>query len=270
MFPLQDNIPARTTPFVNYALIGLCTFVFVQQSMEKPEDDSLIERYAMIPSRITDPDKPVEITVAIDVVKSRDGLVVVETKKTAAPPAVPAWLTMTTCIFLHGGWMHLLGNLWFLHIFGDNVEDRLGHVGYLVFYLVGGTVASLIHFITGPSSTLPTVGASGAIAAVMGAYFEWYPHAKVRTFLPIFIFPLFIVVPATVFLGLWFLIQFFQGTSSLMSAEAGGVAWWAHIGGFAAGYIIAALIGRSPFCNPPNQARRYYEPQQAPIHFRGN
>jgi membrane associated rhomboid family serine protease len=268
MFPLQDNIPARTTPFVNYALIGLCTFVFFKQATEKPEDVSLIERYAMIPSRITNPDKPVDITVAVDVVSTPEGLQVVETKKQAGPPAVPPWLTMTTCIFLHGGWMHLLGNLWFLHIFGDNVEDRLGHFGYLVFYLVGGTIASLIHFITGPSSMLPTVGASGAIAAVMGAYFDWYPHSKVRTFIPIFIFPIFIVVPAAVFLGLWFLMQFLQGTSSLMAAEAGGVAWWAHIGGFAAGYLIAAVVSRSPFCRPPNEARRVYEYRAPPLQFR--
>jgi membrane associated rhomboid family serine protease len=268
MFPLQDNIPSRTTPIVNYALIGLCTFVFVKQSLEKPEDVSLVERYAMIPSRITKPDQPVEITVAVDVVRTPDGLQVEESRKLAAPPAVPPWLTLATCIFLHGGWMHLLGNMWFLIIFGDNVEDRLGHIGYLVFYIAGGACASLLHFVTAPTSTIPTVGASGAIAAVMGAYFDWYPHAKVRTFIPIFIFPFFIVVPAAVFLGLWFVMQFLQGTSSLIAAEAGGVAWWAHIGGFAAGYLIAGAVGRSPICRPPNESRRVYQDRTAPIPFR--
>jgi membrane associated rhomboid family serine protease len=267
MFPLQDNIPSRTTPFVNWALIGLCSFVFLKQATESPQDVTLLEQYAMIPARITRPDQPVEITTAVDVVETPQGLRLHETKKVAAPPAVPVWLTLTTCTFLHGGWMHLLGNMWFLLIFGDNVEDRLGHLGYAAFYLVGGTIASLIHFVTGPSSTLPTVGASGAIAAVMGAYFDWYPHAKVRTFIPVFIFPLFIVVPAAVFLGLWFLMQFLQGTTSLMAAEAGGVAWWAHIGGFAAGYLIAGAVGRSPVCRPPNETRRVYEPRPAPMRF---
>src|SRR5204862_2064999 len=129
-------------------------------------DVSLVERYAMIPARITKPDQPVMITVDRDVVETPEGLQVVDTEKEAAPPAVPVWLTLVTCTFLHGSWMHLLGNMWFLHIFGDNVEDRLGHLGYLAFYVVGGAIASLIHFITGPSSPVPTVGASGAIAVV--------------------------------------------------------------------------------------------------------
>lgn len=268
MFPLQDNIPSRKTPFCNYALIGLCTFVFFKQATEKPEDVSMVERYGMIPARIVRPDQPVTIVVDRDVVMTPAGPQPVDTTREAAPPAVPAWLTLATCTFLHGGWMHLLGNMWFLLIFGDNVEDRLGHLGYLAFYVVGGTIASLIHFVTDLGSTVPTVGASGAIAAVMGAYFVWYPHAKVRTFIPIFIFPIFIVVPATVFLGLWFVMQFLQGTSSLMSAEAGGVAWWAHIGGFGAGYLIAGAIGHSPICRPPNDSRRAYEHRSPVLQLR--
>lgn len=268
MFPLQDNIPSRTTPYCNWALIGLCTFIFLRQATETKDDVSLLERYAMIPARITNPDEPVKITVDRTLVETPNGLEVFETQKDAAPPAVPAWMTLVTCVFLHGGWMHLLGNMWFLSIFGDNVEDRLGHLGYLVFYLVGGTIASLIHFITGPTSTLPTVGASGAIAAVMGGYFVWYPHAKVRAVIPIFIFPVFFVVPAAVFLGLWFLMQFWQGTTSLMATEAGGVAWWAHIGGFGAGYLIAGALGHSPVCRPPNPVRRVYQPQPSLLRFR--
>ena len=268
MFPLQDNIPSRTTPFCNYALIGLCTFIFLKQATEKPQDVSLVERYGMIPARVIHPDKPVTITVAEDVVMTPLGPMVERTKREAAPPAVPAWLTLATCTFLHGGWMHLLGNMWFLLIFGDNVEDRLGHAGYLVFYVLGGTVASLIHLVTDPGSAVPTVGASGAIAAVMGAYFVWYPHARVRTFIPVFIFPFFIVVPATLFLGLWFVMQFLQGTSSLMSAETGGVAWWAHIGGFGAGYLIAGALGHSPLCRSSNEERRAYVSQPPAIRLR--
>lgn len=268
MFPLQDNIPSRTTPFGNYLVIAICTLVFVGQFRETPEDVSLVEKFGMIPARIVHPEQPVEITVSQDLVQTPSGPQILKVTREAGAPAVPAWLTLTTCIFLHGGWMHLLGNMWFLLIFGDNVEDRLGHVGYLIFYLVGGTIASSIHFVTDLGSTVPTVGASGAIAAVMGAYFVWYPHAKVRTFIPIFIFPFFIVVPATVFLGLWFVMQFLQGTSSLMSAETGGVAWWAHIGGFGAGYLIAGAIGHSPLCRSRNEASRTYVDQPPVIRLR--
>jgi membrane associated rhomboid family serine protease len=262
MFPLQDNIPSRTTPLCNYAIIAVCTLVFLGQSREQPEDVSLVEKFGMIPARIVHPDQPVEIIVARDPVQTPFGVQIAETKRIAAPAAVPPWLTLATCVFLHGSWMHLLGNMWFLLIFGDNVEDRLGHLGYLAFYVVGGTIASLIHFLTNWNSVIPTVGASGAIAAVMGAYFVWYPHAKVRTFIPIFIFPFFIVVPATVFLGLWFVMQFLQGTTSLMSTEAGGVAWWAHIGGFGAGYLIAGALGHSPICRPRNEQTRSYQSGQ--------
>src|SRR5436190_16670954 len=115
MFPLQDNIPSRTTPYTNWVLIGLCTFVFLRQAMETNNDVSLVERYAMIPARITKPDQPVMITVDRDVVETPEGLQVVDTEKEAAPPAVPVWLTLVTCTFLHGSWMHLLGNMWFLH-----------------------------------------------------------------------------------------------------------------------------------------------------------
>src|SRR5690606_5683097 len=127
-----------------------------------------------------------------------------------------------------GGWLHLLGNMWFLYIFGDNVEDRLGHVGYLLFYLGAGVIASGVHLVTNSSSMIPTVGASGAIAGVMGGYFVLYPHSRVLTLVPIFIFIHIMVIPAPVFLGIWFLLQFFQGTFSLGAVQAGGVAWWAH------------------------------------------
>ncbi|HVJ68595.1 MAG TPA: rhomboid family intramembrane serine protease [Caulifigura sp.] len=268
MFPLQDNIPSRTTPFCNYLLIAVCTLVYIVQAAEDPEGVSLVERFGMIPARVIKPNEPVTITVDARVVMTPEGPELVKLQREAAAPAVPAWLTLATCTFLHGGWMHLLGNMWFLLIFGDNVEDRLGHIGYVLFYVLGGTIASLIHLVTDPGSTVPTVGASGAIAAVMGAYFVWYPHARVRTFIPVFIVPFFIVVPATVFLGLWFLMQFLQGTSSLMSAETGGVAWWAHIGGFGAGYLIAGAIGHSPICRPRNETRRVYDTQGPVVRLR--
>jgi membrane associated rhomboid family serine protease len=132
--------------------------------------------------------------------------------------------------------------MWFLYIFGDNVEDRLGNAGYLLFYLGCGVAASAAHLAAGPSSPIPTIGASGAIAGVMGAYSLLYPRAKVLSAIPIFIFLEIIVLPAPLFLGVWFLLQFFQGTFSIGATQAGGVAWWAHVGGFAAGFLVAALL----------------------------
>jgi membrane associated rhomboid family serine protease len=140
-----------------------------------------------------------------------------------------------TSMFLHGGWLHLLGNMLYLYIFGDNVEDALGHVRYLLFYLACGVAASVTHLALNLDSVVPTVGASGAIAGVLGAYFLLYPKAKVLTLLPIFIFIQIVEIPAFLFLGFWFLLQFISGTVASASQNAGGVAWWAHIGGFAAG-----------------------------------
>jgi membrane associated rhomboid family serine protease len=174
----------------------------------------------------------------------------------AAPSAVPSWLTLLTCIFLHGGWMHFLGNMWFLWIFGDNVEDRFGHIGFVVFYLACGVGASLAHLVAAAGSTAPTIGASGAIAGVMGAYFVLYPHAKVLTLVPIVIFLQIVVLPAPFFLAIWFLLQFLGGTTSVSGVETAGVAWWAHIGGFAGGAVIAWVLKHSELLNPPVLARR--------------
>jgi membrane associated rhomboid family serine protease len=140
--------------------------------------------------------------------------------------------------------------MWFLHIFGDNVEDRLGHIGYFVFYLGCGVAASAAHLFTNASSTIPTIGASGAIAGVMGGYMLLYPHARVLTLVPIFFIIEIMVLPAHVFLGIWFLLQFFQGTLSISATEASGVAWWAHIGGFAAGLLALHLLRKAGALGP--------------------
>ena len=158
--------------------------------------------------------------------------------------------SILTAMFLHGGWLHLIFNLWFLWIFGDNVEDRLGRARYLFLYLVAGAAATVAHVVADPSSTIPTVGASGAIAGVLGAYFVTYPRARVTTVIPFFVFIRVAVLPAWVVLGMWFLLQFLSGALALASTQAslGGVAWWAHIGGFATGAILMPLlsIGRRP------------------------
>jgi membrane associated rhomboid family serine protease len=233
MIPLRDNIPPRTTPLVNYTLIAACALVFFAQLGEV----SLVERYGMIPLRVLHPDREIVIPAARRV-QTQFGVQIVEAEHVVAPSAVAPWLTLLTCIFLHGGWMHFIGNMWFLFIFGDNVEDRMGHVGFLVFYLASGIAASAAHLATNPSSPIPTIGASGAIAGVMGAYFYLYPHARVVTIVPIFFILQMIVLPAYVFLAIWFALQFFQGIFSAGSTQAAGVAWWAHIGGFVAGLAV--------------------------------
>ncbi|MEE9128167.1 MAG: rhomboid family intramembrane serine protease [Planctomycetota bacterium] len=242
MIPLRDNIPARTFPFVNYTMIGICAVVFLSQLAAG--DGSLAEQLGMIPKRVVDPDSEIVIrTGQFDYGLAQDAL-------------VPSWLTPLTCIFLHGGWLHFLGNMLFLWIFGDNVEDRMGHGGYLGFYLGAGVAASVAHLLTNPESPLPTVGASGAIAGVMGAYMLLYPHAKVLTLVPLFVIMFMVTLPAPLFLGIWFLLQFYQGVASVGAVEMGGVAWWAHIGGFAVGFLVAAILGKSHKLRPPVQKLR--------------
>lgn len=146
-------------------------------------------------------------------------------------------ITLVTHTFLHGGWLHILSNLWTLYIFGDNVEDRMGSGRYLLFYLLGGVAAGLLQALIDPNSTVPSVGASGAIAGVLGAYFVLYPQARVITLIPVFLFPWFIEIPAILYLGVWFVTQLFSGIASLGTIATGGVAWWAHIGGFVFGLL---------------------------------
>lgn len=254
MIPLRDNIPSRTTPLVNWIVIGICGLVFLQQVQEDPNLPGMVERYGMIPARIQSPDSPVEIPVAMEQQRTPRGIEFRTITRKAVPPAVPPVLTMLTCVFLHGSWLHILGNMWFLYIFGDNVEDRFGHLGYALFYLTCGVAASVVHYISDPSSPVPTIGASGAIAGVMGAYFIWYPKAHVQTLVPIFVFIQILVLPAPLFLGIWFLIQFVNG-AMMGAGTASGVAWWAHIGGFAAGVAIALLMGRAHLLRPRNDQR---------------
>ncbi len=257
MIPLRDNIPTRIFPFANYTMIAICALVFFAQLSTPPDQPSLVEKYGMIPARVSHPDEPVTIDVAIERQMTPQGPKEVVISRPAAPSPVPAVLTVLTCIFLHGGWMHFLGNMWFLHIFGDNVEDRFGHFGYVIFYLACGAAASIAHYASGPNSPVPTIGASGAIAGVMGAYFVSYPKAHVVTLLPLFVFWQILVLPAPLFLGIWFAIQFFQGTmSAVTTAEAIGVAWWAHIGGFAVGVVAAWLLGKVHLLRPRNTAIR--------------
>ena len=251
MIPLQDNIPSRRAPIVNYAIIGICALVFLREVSLGGRSEEMIWQYGMVPARLTDPDRSIRWEVRG---VRRDpfwGPRLVREVREAPASAVPRWATLVTCMFLHGGWMHLLGNMLFLYIFGDNVEDRLGRIGYVIFYLAMGVAAGLAHWWTNANSAVPTIGASGAIAGVMGAYFLLYPRAMVLTLIPIFYFPYVVALPAVTFLGLWFVLQFLQGTAALTGMQTTGVAWWAHIGGFVVGAVAIVVLRNAGMLQPP-------------------
>lgn len=256
MIPLRDDIPSHTTPVINYIVIALCSLAFFAQQTSTDQSEGIIASYAMVPLRLSDPDAVPVIETQAQVQTPR-GLEVVDIRQELGPAAVAPWVTLLTCMFLHGGWMHFLGNMWFLYIFGDNVEDRLGHFGFALLYLGTGILAGLAHYFSGPDSPVPTIGASGAIAGVMGAYAFLYPHARVLAVLPLFVFFTTFVVPAPIFLGLWFAMQLFSGIGSLGAGVGGGVAWWAHAGGFAAGILVAIVIGRLPMGHKAVTERRF-------------
>jgi membrane associated rhomboid family serine protease len=207
MIPLRDNAPISRLPVATWALILLnCVIFLFELSLPDAALEQFFDKYAMIPDRLVQGEN---------------------------------LLSPLTCMFLHGGWLHLIGNMWTLYLFGDNVEDRLGSKQFLAFYLLTGLAANLTHFVTQMDSPVPTLGASGAIAGVMGAYLMLFPRARVLTLVPIFVFIYFLELPAVVFLGLWFLTQVLSGVLAAGHNVAHeGVAWWAHIGGFAAGIAM--------------------------------
>jgi hypothetical protein len=248
-------------PFVNYGLMAICGVVFLLQAADP--DGRLTFEFGMVPKRISAPGEPVVIEHS-EVVRTRFGFEEIAARVEVPPSPIPPWMTMVSCIFLHGSLMHMLGNMWFLYIFGDNVEDRLGHIGFLLLYIGWGVIASLSHYYAQVDSPIPTIGASGAVAGVMGAYLLLYPHANVVTLVPFFYILQLMVVPAPIFLGLWFVLQLLQGTFSIGAAEATGVAWWAHVGGFVAGVAAAWLLGQSGQARPrvvvvrPGTDRRFH------------
>ncbi|MEQ9411904.1 MAG: rhomboid family intramembrane serine protease [Fuerstiella sp.] len=248
MFPLRDDIQSHHFPVVNIGLILACVLVFLLQT---GDSEGLVTDFGMIPARVSHPHE--EIVVAREqVVRTPLGSRIVTVEEPLPSPRFHPITTLLTCVFLHGSLLHLAGNLWFLWVFGDNVEDRMGPFGYLAFYLGSGIAASLTHYMFQPNSPVPTIGASGAVAGVMGAYLVLYPHARVTTLIPLFFILQILVVPAPIFLGIWFVIQLVQGTFSMGNTQAAGVAWWAHAGGFAFGALVAWLLRQN---DQPSQPR---------------
>jgi len=241
MIPLRDSIPPRTTPIVNHLLILACVVVYGFQFMDERDGrGEIVEQMAMIPARVTHPDTPVTVRERVRVETSLGFPMQVEREvPVSQPPFSPAW-TLLTCIFLHGGVGHLLGNMWSLWIFGDNVEDRLGHVRYLLFYLLCGVAASAVHLMSDRNSMIPTVGASGVIAGVMGGYLLMFPKARVDVFFFFVVFFNVVPIPACIVLGLWFAMQLGSGWTT--PADQGGVAYWAHAGGFVAGLGLSVPV----------------------------
>ncbi|MDR5708251.1 MAG: rhomboid family intramembrane serine protease [Armatimonadota bacterium] len=216
MIPLRDSLPGRRTPVTMLTLLGTNIFVFLYTvSLGNPwEIQAFFETYGLVPARILGPDPP--------------------------------YYTLLTSMFLHGGWLHLGGNMLYLWIFGNNVEDATGHVGFLAFYVLCGLVAAFVQILIQPASRVPMVGASGAIAGVLGGYLVLYPRARILALVPLGFFLHLTEVPAILFLPMWFLLQLVYGIASLgvRSEFGGGVAFWAHVGGFVAGLVCIRVFAR--------------------------
>lgn len=247
MFPLRDTIQSKNYPVANTAIIAVNVLVFLLQTGQGEGLGRFLLTYGLVPARYSDP-------------------------RIAA--YFPLWqqiFSFCSFMFLHGGFWHLLGNMWFLYIFGDNVEDRLGSVRYVFFYILCGFLSGLSHMLVNWHSQVPTIGASGAIAGVMGAYFLLYPASRILTFIPIFIIPYFLELPAFFFLGAWFLLQFLSAAGT--HGQGGGIAWWAHIGGFLFGMVLLQVFLKFPETGITHRIRRKTVRQKTPrlqkIHVAG-
>ena len=221
MVPIRDTIPTRDVPVVTWSLIAANVLVFLYEVTLDPAGlETLTYLFGVVPARYTHPGWASSV-----------GL-----------PGDSFWPFLTS-MFLHGSWGHIISNMWALWIFGDNVEERMGRGRFLLFYLSSGLAAGLLHVITNAQSTIPTVGASGAIAGVLGAYFLLFPHARIIALIPLGFWPFFFDVPAVLYLFFWFVSQLFSGTlEALGPQQVGGIAWWAHVGGFAYGMTVCRLF----------------------------
>jgi membrane associated rhomboid family serine protease len=213
MFPIRDTIRSRTFPLANYGIIAINVLVFLfQSSLNERGFFMVLQLFGLTPAQFS-------LFMPL------------------------RWFTVLTSMFMHGSWFHLISNMWTLYIFGDNVEDRMGSARYVIFYLLVGTAAALTHVFFSADANVPTVGASGAVAGILGAYFLLFPSARVVTFIPVFFLPWFVNIPAFFYLGIWF---FSQVANGLMVGDEvmSGIAWWAHIGGFVMGLILVRVFAR--------------------------
>ena len=216
MIPLYDTVRSRNFPLINLVLIVSNILVFFyEQHLTSAQLERFIFTWALVPAHLI-----------------------------SNPSA--AWITIFTAMFLHGSWIHLLGNMWFLYIFGDNIEARLGGIRYLIFYLLSGVAAALLQTYVQPASQVPTIGASGAIAGVLGAYLVSFPRSRVASLVPILFIFTIVEIPAVIFLAIWFIIQIYSGLFVMQGANAANIAWWAHIGGFVFGAVMVSFFARRP------------------------
>lgn len=248
MIPIRDNNPTRRFPYVVVALIAINILVFIGQELSR---DPRYMGLAMIPINVTE--GKVVAQPEIDTGKLVRTPWGIQPLRYKTPALSPPWLTIFTAMFLHGGLVHIAGNMLYLWIFGNNIEERLGHLGFLVFYIVCGVAAAYAHILSDPLSKLPTVGASGAVAGVLGAYFLLFPGAKVDTLL-VGLFWVMVRIPAVIVLGMWFLIQIWSASVVATVGSHGGVAWWAHIGGFVTGMVLVFIF--SAIFGPKRRGRR--------------
>ena len=269
-FPIHDNNPTTRWPFVTVGLIVINTGVllwFSQLNLESQEE--VVIHRGFIPARIAQLSNP---NLVVNVRLQAAGGNPLNQPNVEAVPAIPSqiYFSLISTMFLHGGWLHLLGNMWFLWLFGNNVEDRLGSFIFLCFYLLGGLLASACHWAYNPQSVIPVIGASGAVSAVLGAYAITWPHAKVKTLVFLLVFITIIELPALLVLGFWFVSQLVEAAGLLRLpmqrgariAEPASVAWWAHVGGFAAGLLLMPLLSAGappPGTDWKKEAERLFE-----------
>lgn len=238
MIPIRDTIPSKNYPIINNTLIGVSILVYLIKLTQGAGINQFIITYGLVPARYSNPELGAYFSFGQQA------------------------LALFSFMFIHGSFWHILGNMWFLYIFGDNIEDRLGHFRYLVFYLLCGWASGLFHLFTNWHSQIPTIGASGAIAGIMGAYLILYPGSRILTLIPLFFIPYFIEIPAVFFLGIWFMLQLFSAVAT--KANSSGIAWWAHIGGFIAGILFLRLFLIIPSTGASNWLRRATSKRKTP------
>jgi len=237
MIPLRDNQPTNSIPIACYGIMGITLLVFLFQLQWGLNNEVVFYLYGLVPGKYTVWDLSRHFTLSNQIF---------------------SWFSY---MFFHGGFWHFLGNMWFLYIFGDNIEAHLGSIRFLGFYILSGLISGGFHFLLNPTSLVPTIGASGAIAGVMGAYFLLYPRSKILTLIPIIIIPWLVEIPAFIFLGFWFLMQFLNAAGS---GSGAGIAWWAHIGGFIAGIALVKLNQQLPKTGAHAKLNKFIEKKHTP------